>query len=100
MSKKALPKKILVIKDCTFILPDDFEGSVDDAFDELLKYRCDNLKNGRYLDDNSLFSSFDVLLHGDDREKCCGHYALYELIDGTNYEIRSYTKNENKKPKK
>ena len=93
MSKKALPKKILVIKDCTFILPDDFEGSVDDAFDELLKYRRDNLKNGRYLDDNSL-------LHGKDREKCCGHYALYELIDGSNYEIRTYTKNENEKPKK
>ena len=98
MSKNKLPKKILVIKDCTFILPDDFEGTVEDAFNELLKYRNAHLQDGRYLDDDQLFSSFDILLHSVVKSKCCAHYALYELVDGVKYEIRNYpTKDDNSK---
>ena len=90
MSMEELPKKILMIKDLTFILPDDFHGSVEDAFTELLKYRDGHLQNATYNDPLGLFSSFNLLVHSDSGARVCGHYGLYEyknhqyqLIDGT-----------------
>ena len=82
MGRSALPKKILIIKDCTFILPENFEGSLEDAFNEFLKYRAANLKNAQYVDDGNLFSTFDVLLHSGVNPRACGQYAIYELVDG------------------
>ena len=77
-----LPKKILTIKDCTFILPDDFNGSVEDAFTEFLKYRESHLNDAQFADPQGLFSSFNLLMHAKNDIKVCGEYALYELKDG------------------
>lgn len=82
MEKDTLPKKLLMIKDCTFILPDDFSGTIEDAFTEFLEYRSKHLKDANYIDDGNLFSTFDVLLHSGREPKVCGQYAIYELIDG------------------
>ena len=82
MGRDTLPKKILMIKDCTFILPDNFEGTLEDAFDAFLEYRKSNLKNAQFIDDGNLFSTFDVLLHSGEKPKVCGQYAIYELVDG------------------
>ena len=71
-----------MIKDCTFILPDNFEGTLEDAFNKFLEYRSANLKNAQYVDDGNLFSTFDVLLHSGENPRVCGQYAIYELIDG------------------
>ena len=82
MGRDTLPKKILMIKDCTFILPDNFEGTIEDAFNQFLEYRASNLKNAQFIDDGNIFSTFDVLLHSGKKPKACGQYAIYELIDG------------------
>ena len=76
MGRDALPKKILMIKDCTFILPDDFSGTIEDAFDNFLKYRSGHLQNAQFVDDSNLFSTFDVLLHSGNEPKACGQYAI------------------------
>lgn len=82
MGRDTLPKKILMIKDCTFILPDDFQGTLEDAFEQFLRYRADHLKNASYVDDANIFSTFDILLHSGQEPKVCGQYAIYELING------------------
>jgi hypothetical protein len=82
MSRENLPKKILMIKDCTFILPDDYDGTLEEAFSEFLEYRANNLHDAKYIDDSNLFSTFDILLHSGKKPRACGQYALYELVDG------------------
>lgn len=81
MARNKLPDKILVIKDCTFILPPDFNGSLEDAFEEFLKYREKNLNKAKNVDPQNFFSTFDLLLHGQN-QRVCGHYTMYELRDG------------------
>ena len=82
MAREELPKKILMIKESIFILPDDFKGSVEDAFTEFLKYRKEHLDEAEYFDELGLFSSFNLLLHGTGDAKVCGEYALCEYKDG------------------
>lgn len=81
MARHKLPEKILVIKDCTFILPEDFTGSLEDAFEEFLKYREKHLNDAKYVDPQHFFSTFDLLLRGSD-QRVCGQYTLYKLRDG------------------
>ena len=81
MERKTLPKKVLVIKDCTFILPEDFDGTVEEAFSEFIKYRASSLPNATHINDSNLFSTFDLLLHSEG-SKVCGQYAIYEFVDG------------------
>jgi hypothetical protein len=78
-----LPKKILIIRDCSFILPDDFNGNTDDAFREFLKYQSEHSKEARYTADSfGLFSTFNMLLHSTSEARVCGEYALLEYRDG------------------
>lgn len=77
-----LPKKILRIHELTFILPDDFDGTVENAMDLLLTYRKDHLKDARYSDPNNVMSTMELLVTSDKDEKVCGDGALYELVDG------------------
>ena len=81
MHKEEMPKKILIIKDCTFILPDNFDGNLEDAFREFLKYEAENVSKARFYDENSLFSTLDILLHERKNARVCGQYTIYELID-------------------
>ena len=80
--QKTLPKKVLVVRDCTFILPEDFDGTVEDAFAEFLNYRASSLPNATHVNDSNLFSTFEILLHSEGTSRVCGQYAIYELIDG------------------
>ena len=78
-----LPKKILVIRDCTFILPDGFEGNTDDAFREFLKYQKEHSKEAKYAADPfGLFSTFNMLIHNAKDARVCGEYAVMEYKDG------------------
>ena len=83
MEKITLPKKILMIKDCTFILPEDFSGSLEEAFTEFLKYREAHLDGATRIDDSNIFSTFDILMHSAKDAKACGQYAIYELVNGS-----------------
>ncbi len=83
MERQNPPKKILLIKNCTFILPDDFNGSLEDAFELFIKYRTENISKAKYIIKSPLFTPFDILLHLDNPNiRTCGDYAIYELIDG------------------
>lgn len=82
-NNSSLPEKILIIKDCTFILPPNFDGTVEDAFDEFLKYREKKLNDAVYCDEAGLMSTFNILLHSrHDAARVCGEYAIYELKNG------------------
>lgn len=94
MARSKLPEKILVIKDCTFILPDDFDGTVEDAFEAFLKYREKHLKDAKYVDHQHFFSSFNLLLHGH-KQRVCGHYSLYQLKDGKYEVVQEDSDNDN-----
>lgn len=80
--RRKLPKKLLTIKECTFILPDDFDGSIEDAFTEFLKYRQSNLKKAEMLDEHGLLSTFSLLMTRDNC-RACGQYSLLELKNGS-----------------
>ena len=71
-----------MIKDCTFILPDDFDGTAAEAFSKFLEYHTRHVKDAITVDDSNIFSTFDILLHSDSTSKVCGLYGIYELIDG------------------
>lgn len=77
-----LPKKILIIKDCTFILPDEFEGTTEEAFKEFLKYQADHKHPTKFVDNFGLFSTFNMLLYGSPSARVCGEYAVLEFKDG------------------
>ena len=88
---ESLPKKILIIKDCTFILPDDFEGTTEDAFREFLDYEKTHAEKAKIGDGIGLFSTFNMLVHGDGSARTCGEYAILELINGE-YHIKTNNK--------
>lgn len=81
MERDELPKRVLIIKDCAFILPDDFEGTVEEAFDIFLKYRAKLEKSPVNIGHQDLFSAFDVLLHTPSNIKACGQSSVYKLIN-------------------
>ena len=77
-----LPKKILRIRDLTFILPEDFEGTVEEAFTLLLEYRIHHRDNARYGDPNGLLSSLQYLASDSGKgQRVCGDGSLYALED-------------------
>lgn len=82
IQRENLPKKILMVKDCTFILPDDFNGTLEEAFSNFLEYRAKHLDEAKHVDDSNIFSTFDVLLHSGSEPRVCGQYGIYELVDG------------------
>lgn len=80
-----IPRKILHIRDLTFILPDDFEGTIDDAMAEFLKYRRGIREHDvHYIDDGGIFSTAGLLLNSGktDTVRVCGEYGLFEFRDG------------------
>lgn len=80
----ALPKKLLIIKDLTFILPDDFNGSLSEAFIEFVKYRKHYEDTARLITEINQENSYEILISTKDKEKVCGQYGLFELTeDGT-----------------
>ena len=91
---ESLPKKILVIRDCTFILPDDFEGTTEDAFAEFLEYQKENSDKASYGDSFGLFSTFNMLMYLVENARVCGEYAILTLNDEGKYIL------DEQKPKK
>lgn len=88
--RRKLPKKILTIKECTFILPDDFDGGIEDAVTEFLRYRQEKLKNAELLDEHGLLSTFSLLMTRDNC-RACGQYALLELKNGSYVAVQEET---------
>lgn len=80
-----LPKKILRIKELTYILPDDFDGTFDDAINFFLEYRDANKSDAKFIDPIEKFSTIEVLLLSRIKNdvKACGQYGIFELVDGS-----------------
>lgn len=78
-----LPKNILRVRDLTFILPDDFNGTFEDAFEEFIRYRKINIDKAKKIVDSGDISSIEMLLasHSDEM-RACGEYGIFQLIDG------------------
>ena len=89
-----VPKKILLIKDLTFILPDNFSGSFTEAIDEFIKHRKDVLKIPK-LPDNDEDSTFKSLLLEDDNTlRACMIYVIFEIDESGEYKIIESSNNE------
>ena len=80
----ALPKKLLIIKNLTFILPDDFNGTLSEAFIEFVKYRKNYEDTAKLISENQE-NSYELLINAKDNEKVCGQYGLFELTDDGTY---------------
>lgn len=80
-----LPKKVLKIVDLTFTLPDDFEGTFEDAVMEFLIYRSDHIKK-KIPSEMEQYSSTEILLTQDDDFAVCGSYGLLKLNENGEYE--------------
>ncbi len=81
----ALPKKLLIIKDLTFILPDDFNGTLSEAFIEFVKYRKNYEDTAKLISEANPENSYEILITAKDKEKVCGQYGLFELADDGTY---------------
>ena len=81
-----IPKKILLVKDLTFILPDNFDGNLSDALTEYINYRNTNINSIKVTDINNMLSSTEVILSSNEDIKSCILYGIVELDNG-NYRI-------------
>lgn len=77
-SKDELPKHLLVIKDFTFTLPEDFSGSFEDAVMEFLKYRREHVAL-KVTNIGQDASSTEIILSDDGKNRACGAYAVCHL---------------------
>lgn len=78
-----LPKKILRVKDLTFILPEDFEGDLHDALEEFMKYRDKHKSNAKFVEVEQDKTSVDLLFINEGDDRVFGEYGLFHLIDGS-----------------
>ena len=82
------PKKVLQIYDAAFALPDDFNGTIQDAMKLFLEYHEEVVKTNkqeREIDQSNLFTPIGILTVGEGEIKCCIEARLYELSDNGEY---------------
>lgn len=76
-----VPNKMLIVKDLTFILPEDFDGNLSDALLEYVNYRNKHIKKTKALDEKNKFNSTEVVLMNNEDVKSCILYGIVEIID-------------------
>lgn len=82
------PNKILRIRDAVFILPDNFEGSIDQAFTKFLEYQQSaNKAFVNTIDPNDIYTPLGILLQDQHHGKVCLDCSIYEYVDGLYQEI-------------
>lgn len=75
-------QKMLIVKDLTFILPNNFEGNLSDALNEYIKYRNDNHSNLKLTDTENKYNSTEMVLMKREEIKSCILYGIVEIRDG------------------
>lgn len=80
-----LPKKILKITDLTFILPDDFNGNVQNALMMLAAYLNLELGEGSY-GGNVPIKSVPIIENG--VPKVTMEYGIFEMDDEGYYQLK------------
>jgi hypothetical protein len=83
MATKKLPKKVLRLKDLTFILPDNFDGSLSDAIEEMIKYynkHKDKKMTYEMDEENEKISINTILLTATEKQKLIGSFGIFSLV--------------------
>lgn len=78
MEHTELPKKLLHVEDLTFVLPDDFEGGLEDAFHLLLDYIHDAMSKSVVTGKSDAERLFTVLSAENERKMAIS-YGIFEL---------------------
>lgn len=82
------PKKVLQIYDAAFALPDDFDGTIQDAMKLFLEYHekivAENKKE-KIVDKSRLFTPLGIISVGEGDIKCCIEARIYELDENGTY---------------
>lgn len=81
-----IPKKLLRIEDLTFVLPDDFEGGIEDAFRCLTDYInttiADCIRSNLSEDEN-----FAIVISGNNDRKISLKYGIFEVGEDGEYHL-------------
>lgn len=85
-SDPKMPQKILRVRDSTFVLPDDFNGSYKDAIGLFLRYLETTEDAARHVDEYGLYSPLGVLTTYPEL-KACVDGAIFVLEDGQYVEL-------------
>lgn len=84
------PKKVLQIYDAAFALPDDFNGTIQDAMKLFLEYHekvvAENKKE-KIVDKSRLFTPLGIISVGEGDIKCCIEARIYELDENGTYVV-------------
>lgn len=87
-TKLKAPKKVLHINDSAFVLPDDFNGSIQDAMKLFLEYHNESHENNKTelpVDPSGLFTPIGILAVAGENIKCCVEARIYELSEDGSY---------------
>lgn len=87
MDNVELPKKLLRVEDLTFVLPDDFEGGLEDAFRLLIDYIHDAMKNSVVTSKNA-DERLATVLDNDTNRKVSMNYGIFELGEDKMYRLK------------
>lgn len=82
-----LPKKLLKIEDLTFVLPDDFEGGLEDALHELKNYVHDAI-GGCLRTDKSEEERLAEVLNFENNRIMEISYGIFELGEDKEYHLK------------
>ena len=85
------PKKVLQINDAAFALPDDFNGTIQEAMKLFLEYHQQAVNEHKpeiIIDQSRLFTPIGILTVADENNediKCCIEARIYKLDKSGHY---------------
>ena len=85
--EQKLPKKLLKIEDLTFVLPDDFEGGLEEAFQLLIEFIHGAMEKSIRTDKSEEERLAEILNSGNNRRVEIS-YGIFELGDDEEYHLK------------
>lgn len=86
MDELNLPRKLFKVADLTFVLPDDFEGDLDEAF-QLVSERIHKALGKSERTDKTDEEMLGAILD-DDTKKIALKYGIFEMGDDGKYHLK------------
>lgn len=87
MDKINLPRKLFRVEDLTFVLPDDFEGGIEQAFELLITFIHDAMKNSIETDKPEE-EKLATILNTESGRKVSMNYGIFELGNDQKYHLK------------
>ncbi len=87
MEQIKLPKKLLKVEDLTFVLPDDFEGGLEDAFQVLIEFIHEAMEKS-LVTDKSEDERLAEILNSENNRRVEISYGIFELGDDREYHLK------------